>query len=342
MTFTPAREWSRLSPNYTEKENSMKRSKQLIGWLEFVSLAVLILVCMGCGGGGNDTLPPSILTAAIPAKPTAPSVTASSAKSTVSWTAVSGATSYNVYYSTTSGVTTTTGAKITNAAAPQAITGLSDGTPYFFVVTAVNTSGESVVSDEVSATPLAKPAGIGASGGDGQVTVSWSTVTGATSYTIYYGTAAGVTTSTGTKVTAVANPQMVTGLTNGIPYYFVVTAGNTGGESSVSSEKTATPAATPQPPASPTGRVVTSTVAGQIAVTWNTVPGATSYNVYHLQSSSVPTKAQVLASTPSTSATNSITVTSLTSGATYYVLITAVNAAGESGTQTNAQAVTVL
>jgi len=316
----------------------MKRNKKLIGWLALVSLAVLILVCSGCGGGGNDTP----LTPAIPAKPTVPSVTASSAKATVSWTAVSGATSYNVYYGTTAGVTTTTGTKLATAATPQAITGLTDGTPYFFVVTAVNTSGESVVSDEVTATPLAKPAGIGASGGDGQVNVSWSAVTGATSYNIYYGTAAGVTSGAGTKVAAVTNPQMVTGLTNSTPYYFVVTAVNAHGESSVSSEKIATPAATPQPPASPTGRVVTSTVAGQIVVTWSAVPGATSYNVYHLQAGSVPTKAQVLASTPSTSTTNSLTVTGLTSGASYYVLITAVNAAGESGTQTSAAPVTVL
>jgi len=316
----------------------MKRNKQLIGWLAFVSLTVLILVCSGCGGGSNDTP----LTPAIPAKPTAPSVTSSSAKATVSWTAVSGANSYNVYYGTTAGVTTTTGIKLAAAATPQAITGLTDGTPYFFVVTAVNTSGESAVSDEVSATPLAKPAGIGASGGDGQVNISWSAVTGATSYNIYYGTATGVSTGSGTKIVGATSPQLVTSLTNGTPYYFVVTALNAHGESGTSSEKSATPAAAPQPPASPTGRVVTSTVAGQIAVTWNAVPGATSYNVYHLQASSVPTKVQVLASTPSTSTTNSISVTGLTSSATYYVLITAVNAAGESGTQTNAQAVTVL
>lgn len=188
----------------------------------------------------------------------------------------------------------------------------------------------------------AKPAGIAASGGDSQVTVSWSAVTGATSYNIYYGTAAGVTTSAVTKVTGATSPKVVPGLTNGTPYFFVVTAVNAGGESSVSSEKTATPAAAPQPPASPNGRVIDNSVSGQITVTWNAVPGATSYNIYHLQASSVPTKAEVLASAPSTSATASVTVTGLSSGATYYVLITAENAAGESGTQTNAQAVTVL
>ncbi|MFA7404950.1 MAG: fibronectin type III domain-containing protein, partial [Pelobacteraceae bacterium] len=91
-----------------------------------------------------------------------------------------------------------------------------------------------------------------------------------------------------------------------------------------------------------TGRVVTSTVAGQITVAWNQVAGATSYNVYYLQASSTPTKAAVLATTPATAATPPLNVTGLTSGATYYVLVTAVNAGGESGTQTNVQAITVL
>ncbi|MDA8428547.1 MAG: fibronectin type III domain-containing protein [Geobacteraceae bacterium] len=313
----------------------MKWRKQLMGWLAVASLAVLMMLFTGCGGGGN-----TVLTA--PAQPFGLAVKAGSATATVSWTAVSGATSYNIYYGTTPGVTTASGAVMVNATAPQVITGLTDGTPYYFVVTAVNNVGESAVSNEVPATPMAKPAGIAASGGDGQVTVSWSAVAGATSYNVYYGTTAGISVSTGTKIAAVASPLVVTGLANATPYYFVVTAVNSNGESSVSSEKSATPSVAPQPPASPTGRVVTSPVAGHISVTWNAVLGATSYNVYYLQSNSVPAKSAVLAATPASSATNSIDVAGLISGATYYVLITAVNAAGESGTQTNAQAITVL
>jgi fibronectin type 3 domain-containing protein len=316
----------------------MQMNKRLKVWMMVISAVLLLAALVGCGGGSDTTVQP-------PAKPSGVVAVAGNAKADVSWTAVAGATSYNIYYGTATGVSTA-GAKVVNATSPQAITALTNGTPYYFVVTAVNAGGESSVSSEISATPAApaqppaKPAGIGASGGDTQATISWSAVADATTYNVYYGTAAGVTTGTGTKVAAATSPKVITGLTNNTPYYFVVTAVNAGGESSVSSEKTATPAAAPQPPASPTGRVVTSTVAGQIAVTWNVVTGATSYNIYHLQASSVPTKAQVLASAPSTSATNSITVTGLASG-TYYVLITAVNAAGESGTQTNAASIVV-
>lgn len=314
----------------------MKKGNTVIDRLVAISLALVMLVFSGCGGGGSGDSP------APPAKPVDIAITAGSAKAVVSWTAVAGATSYNIYYGTSAGVTTASGSKNVNAISPQTITGLTDGTPYYFVVTALNAAGESALSSEVSAIPLARPAGIVASGGDGQVTVSWSTVTSATAYNIYYDTAPGVTTVSGTKIANVITPQVVTGLTNGTPYFFVVTAVNAKAESSLSSEKSATPAAVPQPPGSPTGRVVTATGPGQMTVTWNPVPGATSYKVYYLQASSQPTNAAVLATTPATSATTTIDIGSLTSGATYYVLITALNAAGESGTQTKAQAVTIL
>jgi hypothetical protein len=75
---------------------------------------------------------------------------------TVSWSAVSGASSYNVYYSTTSGAGTG-GTKVTGATNGGAITGLTNGTPYYFVVTAVNSFGESLASSQQSATPIAPP-----------------------------------------------------------------------------------------------------------------------------------------------------------------------------------------
>jgi fibronectin type 3 domain-containing protein len=321
----------------TPEEERMNMNKRLKVWLSTLAVTLLLASLMGCSGT-TDTPPQP------PAKPTAAATVAGNTQASVSWSAVTGATSYNIYYGTAAGVTTG-GTKVVNATSPYVITGLTNSTTYYFVVTAVNADGESGVSDEVTATPLppapAKPSGIIVSGGDTQAIVSWTAVSGATSYNIYYGTAANVTTSTGIKISDVTTPKTVTDLTNGTPYFFVVTAVNAGGESSVSSEKTATPAAAPQPPASPTGRVVTSTAAGQLSVTWNVVPGATSYNIYYLQANPAPTKAAVLASTPGTSASASFNITGLASG-TYYVLVTAVNAAGESGTQTNAQAITIL
>jgi hypothetical protein len=84
------------------------------------------------------------------------------------------------------------------------------------------------------------PTGVSASPGDGEVTIAWMPVTGATSYNIYGSITAGVTT-TGTKITGATSPYTQTGLTNGTPYYYVVTSVNGNGESAVSSQVTATP-----------------------------------------------------------------------------------------------------
>jgi hypothetical protein len=75
----------------------------------------------------------------------------------LSWTASAGAGSYNVKRSTTSGgpytlVGGVTGTSFTN-------TGLTNGTTYFFVVSALGGGVESANSIQVSATPTAPPAG---------------------------------------------------------------------------------------------------------------------------------------------------------------------------------------
>ena len=124
----------------------MNQKQRLMGWLAAVSLTALMLVFTGCGGGG--TTPP-----VPPANPTNATVTAGDGQVTVSWSAVTGATSYNIYWSTTTGVTTANGTKITNAVNPYVQSSLSNGTAYYYVVTAVNSVGESAASAQVTATP---------------------------------------------------------------------------------------------------------------------------------------------------------------------------------------------
>ncbi|MFZ3208368.1 MAG: fibronectin type III domain-containing protein, partial [Geobacteraceae bacterium] len=89
----------------------------------------------------------------------------------------------------------------------------------------------------------AAPAGVAAAAGNGQATVSWGAVTGATSYNLYYSTSTGVTKSSGIKIASAVTPQAVTSLTNDTAYYFVVTSVNANGESAESSQVSATPAA---------------------------------------------------------------------------------------------------
>jgi len=97
--------------------------------------------------------------------------------------------------------------------------------------------------------PIAAPSGVDAVAGDGQATVSWPAVAGASSYNLYKAAASGVTTgnyaslSAGSKATGATSPFVQSGLTNGATYYFVVTALDANGESLESSEVAATPLA---------------------------------------------------------------------------------------------------
>lgn len=79
---------------------------------------------------------------------------------TIAWTTVSSATSYNIYWSTTSGITKANGTQIPDATSPYTHTGRTNGTTYYYIVTAVNSSGESVESVQASATPMS-PTGEG-------------------------------------------------------------------------------------------------------------------------------------------------------------------------------------
>ena len=98
-----------------------------------------------------------------------------------------------------------------------------------------------VVSRSFFIGPPVAPAGVAANGGNGQVQVSWNSVAGATSYTLYYSTSSPVTTGA-TSVSGIAvTSQAVTGLTNGVTYYFRVVALHAGGTSSLSSEVGAAP-----------------------------------------------------------------------------------------------------
>ena len=187
--------------------------------------------------------------ATIPAAPTGVSATGGTKQATISWAGVSGATSYNLYWSTTTGVTTVNGTKISGVTSPAVHTGLTDVTTYFYILTAANSAGESAASVQVAATTLtvtppttapAAPTSVSATGGDNQVVLSWPAVTGAASYNVYWSTTSGVTTTTGTRIAAATSPFVHTGLTAGTAYFYVVTAVNSAGESVGSSQATAT------------------------------------------------------------------------------------------------------
>ncbi|HEY4743888.1 MAG TPA: fibronectin type III domain-containing protein, partial [Desulfuromonadaceae bacterium] len=281
----------------------------------------------------------------VPAAPTGVSATGGTQQVTIQWAAVSGVTSYNLYWSKTSGVTIANGTKIANATTPAVQVGLSDSTTYYYIVTAVNSVGESAPSVQVAATtltpvppptPPAAPTGVSATGGANQATISWSAVTGATSYNLYRSTTAGVTTANGTKIAAVTSPYVNTGLSAGTTYYYIVTAVNNVGESTASAQVSATTNAPPPAvPAAPTGVSATGG-ANQVSVSWSAASGATSYNLYWSATAGVTTAT----GTKISGVTSPYVQTGLTAGTAYYYVVTAVNVSGESPASAQAAATT--
>ena len=192
--------------------------------------------------------------------------------------------------------------------------------------------------------PPGKPKSTSVTPGDAQVSVTWAppaTGSSPTSYNVYYKTTPGVTAANGTKVENAVSPQVISGLTNGITYYFVVTAVSANGESGPSSEEMATPSASLQPPASPNGLAVTAG-AGKVTVQWNTKETASTYNIYYIDSGSISstdlkatgTKVTVAAAADPQPTTQTHEISGLTAGITYSFIVTAENAAGESEAQT--------
>ena len=91
-----------------------------------------------------------------PSTPTGLAATAGNNQVALTWNASSGATSYNVGRSTTSGSGYATIASPTTANYTD--TTAVNGTTYYYVVAAVNGGGTSANSSQVAATPVSGPA----------------------------------------------------------------------------------------------------------------------------------------------------------------------------------------
>ena len=247
----------------------------------------------------------------------------------LTWSGVSGANTYTVKRSTTSGSGyTTIGSGISGT--NHFDFGVNSGTTYYYVVTAVNATGESAPSAQVSTGPEtsvptapAVPTNLQAAAGNGQVALTWTASSGATGYHVKRSTTNGSGYQAVTSGLVSGSSYTDTSVTNGTTYYYVVTAVNNAGESASSSQVAATPASTGSTLAAPTN--LKATVGSYVYLTWSGVSGAASYRV----------KRSTTSGTGYTTIGSGITGTNhfdfgVNSGTTYYYVVTAVNAAGES------------
>jgi len=231
--------------------------------------------------------------------------------------------------------------------------GLTNGVTYYYKVSAVNNEGEGPKSNEASATPTAPatppgaPQGLVATAGDATVTLTWSAPSSnggspITNYRIYRSTTGGGETPQATIGNVLTYSD--TAVTNGVTYYYEVSALNNVGEGPRSSEASATPIAPTTAPGAPRDL---GAVAGDatVALAWSSPSsdGGSAITNYKVYRGTISGQLSLLATLPNVL---SYTDSAVTNGQTYYYKVTAVNAVGEgprsneaSGTPTSGQTV---
>ena len=244
---------------------------------------------------------------------------------TLKWNAVTGAAKYEVYRARSMNgdytrYSTTTGTAYTNSSY------IENGNTYYYKVRALNANGtagawSSVVSVTYKQT-LPAPTVTGGNDNQGRPTLTWKAVTGAAKYEVYRarskdGDYIKYSTVTGTSYTNTSYIE------NGNTYYYKVRALNANGTAGAWSSVVSVTYKQTLPAPTVTGG---NDNQGRPTLTWNAVSGAAKYEVYRARSKDGDyTK---YSTTTGTAYTNS---SYLTSGATYYYKVRALDANGNAG-----------
>ena len=292
---------------------------------------------------GNKPNPPSGLSAV-----------AGDKEVTLSWSApilntdgtpVTDLDSYNIYFAPTANGPYTIATNVSATTTSATVNNLLNTVPYFFQVTVVdneNPANESEKSNIATGLPSNKPPAVPqnftALSGDKRVTLSWSAVTtnsdgtpiqDLAGYNVYFGTTPGGPYSLFNPTLITQTGTTVSGLTNGVTYYFVVRAQDSDSpapaQSANSVELTATPLGNmPSPPQN------LNALAGDglVLLSWSTVVTNTDgttiqdlagYDVYVSLTSGGPyTKANT-----STLAATSFTLSGLINNTPYFFVVRA-------------------
>jgi hypothetical protein len=184
-----------------------------------------------------------------------------------------------------------------------------------------------------------EPLSLAATPGDTQVTLDWTAPLSdggspVTNYRIYRGTASGAATF----LTEIGNvlTHTDTGLTNGVKYYYNITAKNTVGEGATSTEVSATPAPGPSVPSAPQNLAATAS-GTTVTLTWQTPAsdGGSSITNYRIYRGIVSGAESFLCLVGNVLTYDN---TGLTIGVTYYYNLTAVNNIGEGSSSSEVSA----
>ena len=296
------------------------------------------------GTGTYSDLSESLLIADPPGAPGRVSATASDSTITVNWTAPAddGGTSitgYKVEVSPRVAEISTSGRAVSTT-----VRGLTNGVSYSVNVYAENEVGKSLPSalalDIAPYTIPGNPTGLNVAAGDESATVSWTAPSsdGGSPITGYRVSVRPGRTSV--DIEADASSTVVTGLANGQPYTFVVSASNLAGSGASSDPSgSVTPVAPPVQstvPGSPSNLVAT-VEREQVTVTWSAPDsdGGNSLTGYKILSA--PGAQTVVSSSDSLTGT----FTGLSKGISYSFTAIAINSVGEGAASRSSNSVTI-
>lgn len=315
----------KASPGGATRTASGNQTSTLFPGLTNGTAYTFTVTATSANGSSRPSLPSTAVTpAAIPAPPTAVTAVRGDRSAQVTWTPGSNngypITSYTVTTQPGGAVKTVTGTMSTTT-----ITGLTNGNPYTFTVTATNANGASLPSlPSAAIAPAAVPAAptaVTAVRGDKMAQVTWtpgadngSPITGFT-----------ITASPGGATMTVSRERdsaTIGNLSNGVAYTFTVRATNAVGTSAAS---TASPAVTPATvPSAPAGVIATRADKSAV-VTWTpAVDNGAAITGYTVTAS--PGGATVVL----TGTKTTTTFKDLINGLTYSFTVTATNAVGTS------------
>lgn len=221
-------------------------------------------------------------------------------------------------------------------------TGLISGTPTTAGTSAVTISasnsagnGSATLTLTISAAASAPqpPTGLTATAASNQVSLSWTASTGATSYSVFRGTASGAEATTPIAASLTGTSFVDTGVVNGTTYFYFVKGVNAAGSSTPSNEVSAAPVAAIVIPAAPSGLAATAGNA-QISLSWSASSGASSYNVYRGTTSGAESATPIATGVTVAAYTDTL----VTNGVVYFYKVAAVDSAGTSASSNEVSA----
>ena len=223
--------------------------------------------------------------------------------------------------------------------------GLTNGVMYCYKLSSVNANGESGLSGEACATPLAvpsPPSNIVATEGNSQVQLAWAAPSDdggspITAYKVYRSLISGGETLLATLGNVLAYSDSA--VTNGLTYFYMVSASNSAGEGAKSVEVSATPHPPPTIPGAPENLQAAAGF-GMVTLSWQQPAddggeAITSYTIY--RGTTPSTLSQIGTVAGSVTEYGDMGVTA---GTTYYYQASATNLIGE-GPRSNTASATM-